>query len=70
MAPSSKGKHSWQEEIRVYAYLISLVLTWFGLIGIAERIWGLRNVSQTMDVLVCLIVVKKAFDWREHLLEK
>jgi hypothetical protein len=70
MSPSSKGRHSWQEEIRVYTYLISLVLTWFGLIGIAERIWGLRNVSEIMDVLVCLLVVKKAFDWREHLWEK
>jgi hypothetical protein len=70
MAPSSKGKDSWQDEIRGVAYFVGVVLTCGGFLAIAERIWGLRYVSDIVDTLLCLVVLKKAFDWRNHLWKK
>ena len=67
MAPSSKGKGSWQEEIRGIAYFLGIVVAWGGFLGISERIWGLRHVSELVDTLLCVVVLRKAFDWRNHL---
>jgi hypothetical protein len=70
MSPSTNGENSLEEKIRVISYFFGVIFLCGGLIAIAERIWGLRSVSDFMEVVIFILILKIAFDWRDHLWEK